>query len=217
MKRSLLALALALVAVSASGQDWRGQLSMVDHDLRTQRYEHARKWSIKMINSMCDHLGTGQEAMYTLSLTVAYRALAEAGLGRPQEADWYWHVAGALYPKLMKKEWPDYGGPAAEWLRNRDSGEPAFDPKLPPPVPVKMVDPDCPLSAINGGYFYPVTMSAIVDGSGIARCPRLVLARETPTLIYEAFEALKQWRFEPPPGPAEFTLTVHFKAPRKGA
>jgi len=218
MKRSLLALAIALLAVSAFGQDWRGELNMIDHDLHHQHYEHARKWSIKMINSMCDHLGTGDAAMYTLARTVADRALAEAGLGNAQDADWYWHVAGALDPKLMDEDWARYGGPAAQWLQERDKDEPQIgDARLPPPVPLRKFDPDCPLSAIKGGYYYPVTLAAIVDSSGSPRCPRLVTAKQTPTLIYEAFEAFKRWQFEPPPAPAEFTLTVHFKPPKKSA
>ena len=115
MRSLALSLVLALSAVTLSAQDWRGQLKMVDNDLRSERYAHARKWSIKLINSMCDHLGTGLDSMYTLATTVAYRAIAEKGLGRDAEADWYWHTALAMYPKLAKNDWKPYGE-VGEWL-----------------------------------------------------------------------------------------------------
>ena len=79
MKSLSLALALALSATTLAAQNWRDELKMVEKDLRTQHYEHARKWSIKVINSMCDHPGTGPNAMYSLATAVAYRAMAEAG------------------------------------------------------------------------------------------------------------------------------------------
>ena len=75
-----LALAVALTATTLAAQNWRTELQMVENDLRSEHYEHARKWSIKLINSMSEHLGTGADATYTMALTIAYRSLAEAGL-----------------------------------------------------------------------------------------------------------------------------------------
>src|ERR1700740_3687212 len=115
MRSLLLALTVALSASPLFAQNWRDELKMVDNDLRTQHYAHARKWSIKVINSMCDHLGTGNDAMYSLALAVAYRAVAEAGLQKNGDADWYAHVAFALYPKLAQQDWSAYGD-AGQWL-----------------------------------------------------------------------------------------------------
>src|SRR6185436_9256901 len=78
--RRLLFISLLLFATSAFAQDWRAQLKMVEKDLQTQHYAHARKWSIKLINSMSEHLGTGRDASFTMALPIAYRALAEKGL-----------------------------------------------------------------------------------------------------------------------------------------
>src|SRR5689334_1657107 len=116
MRSLLLALAIALsTATSLFAQNWRDELKMVDNDLRSQHYEHARKWSIKVINSMSDHLGTGPAAMYSLATAVAYRAMAEAGLGKEADADWYSHVALVLYPKFAEQDWSAYGD-AGAWL-----------------------------------------------------------------------------------------------------
>ena len=86
MRSLSLALTIVLSATALVAQNWRDELKMVDQDLRSQHYAHARKWSIKVINSMCDHLGTGPEAMYSLATAVAYRAMAGADAGRNARA-----------------------------------------------------------------------------------------------------------------------------------
>ena len=204
-------LAIALTASSAFAQNWRTELNMIDHDLRTQHYAHARKWSIKMINSMCDNLPTGQGAMYTLGLTVAYRAIAESGLGKQDDGDWYWNVALSLYPDLAKRDWSAYGEAASRIIQSHEIEAEADAAE---PVPIHKVDPRCPLSAVEGGYYNSVTLAAVVDRNGIPRCPRLVEAKQTPTLIYAAFEALKDWQFMPSAAPANYQVTVNFDPPR---
>src|ERR1043165_630017 len=79
--RLLFATALLLISTSAFAQNWRGLLDSAADDLQAQRYARARHTTIKLINSMMDNLNTGNAAAYTLGLTVAYRAVAEAGLG----------------------------------------------------------------------------------------------------------------------------------------
>ena len=211
MKRTLLlAVAIALLASTASAQDWRAQLKMVDQDLRTAHYAHARKWSIKLINSMSEHLGTGPNASYTMGLTVAYRALAEAGLQKKEDADWYWHVATALYPDIAKRDWTAYGAPG-HWAANHTDGDFEISDAA-VALPVKKTEPKCPLSAIQGGYYQPVRVGAIIDGDGFAKWPTLVTSTNAPTLAYAAFEALKQWQFQAA-APVKYEVTVDFQPP----
>ncbi len=151
--------------------------------------------------------------MYTLALTVAYRAMAEAGLQKGDDADWYAHVAFALYPKLKQQDWSAYGNVGA-WLtaqQHADDVQVAED--APPPVPKRRSEPKCPLSAIVGGYYQSVIVGATIDGDGNARCPRLISPTSAPTLIYAAFESLKEFEFEPAPVPAAYVLTVDFRPP----
>ena len=220
MRRFLPALVLALIAVTASAQDWAGQLKMIDNDLRTEHYAHARKWSIKMINSMCEHLGTGQDSMYTLALTTAYRAMAEAGLKNMDDADWYWHVALSMYPKLAKNDWKPYGEPGELLARDHSDEFTISDSETAKPIPLSKAEPKCPLSAIQGGYYQPVTVRAVVGRDGTVRCPTLVTAGAAPTLVYAATEALKQWQFQPASvdGTAvamNYDLTINFAPPRQ--
>jgi hypothetical protein len=212
MRSLLLALTIALSATALLAQSWRDELKMVDNDLRSQHYAHARKWSIKVINSMCDHLGTGPDAMYSLATAVAARAMAEAGLQKFGDADWYAHVAFALYPKLAQQDWSAYGDPG-EWLTaKKHVGEVDVAADAPLRLPIKRDEPGCPLSAIQGAYYQPVTVGAIVDADGVVKCPTLVSQSTAPTLIYAAFESLKDFQFEPGT-PAKYQVTVNFKPP----
>ena len=208
MKPLSLAFAIALAATTLAAQDWRGELKMVENDLRTEHYAHARKWSIKLINSMTDHLGTGPDAMYTLATAVAYRAMAEEGLQKSDEAQWYWHVATSLYPQMADKDWRSLGE-VGEWFNAQKSADKEAG-DLPPAIAVKRTEPKCPLSAIQGAYYQPVTVGAVID-DGTARHPRLVSQTNAPTLIYAAFGALKQWEFEP--ANARYQVTINFEPP----
>src|SRR5436190_557266 len=214
MRSLSLAFTIVLSAATLFGQNWRYELSEVDKDLRTQHYAHARKWSIKVINSMSDHLGTGEASMYSLATAVAYRAMAEAGLQNEADADWYSHVAFALYPKLESQDWSAYGD-AGQWLTaKKHEGELTADADAPTRLPVKRDEPDCPLSAIVGAYYQPVTVGAIVDADGRLHSPRLVSATNAPTLVYAAFESLKDFSFGPGDAPSKYQVTVNFKPPK---
>ena len=203
-----LALITLLFASTAFAQDWRAQLKMVETDLQTQHYGHARKWSIKLINSMSEHLGTGRDAAYTMALPIAYRALAEKGLDKPEEADWYWHVATAVYPDIAKQDWSRFGA-VGQWAASHTDDVEATETAV---VAVKKVEPKCPLSAIQGSYYQPIRVGAIIDTNGSARCPSLVQNTNAPTLAYAAFEAVKQWQFQTA-APARYEVTVNFAPP----
>lgn len=209
--RITVALAVVLSASSAIAMDWRGNLKMVEKDLRRENYPHARKYSIKLINSMSEHLGTGPDAVYTFAITVAYRAMAEAGLKKYEEADWYWHVATSLYPKLAEKDWKHMGA-VGEWASTHTNHLEASDAVNPTLIPIKRSEPKCPLSAIKGAYYQPIKLGAVIAPEGNARCPSLTEPTQAPTLAYAAFEALKRWEFQTTE-PTRYEVTVNFQPP----
>jgi hypothetical protein len=212
IRKATLALGMMLFATSAFAQDWAGLLKMVERDLRSENYRHARKWSIKLINSMSDNLGIGTDANYTMAVTVAYRAMAEAGLGKEDEADWYWHVATAMYPKLAEKDW-SHLGTIGQWPSKYTAHLQPAEPDGAMAVAVRKRQPKCPRSAIQGAYYQPIKVGAVIDEEGNARCPSLVEPTEAPTLAYAAFEALKRWQFEKTQ-PSKYEVTVNFNPPR---
>ena len=207
---------LFFLATSAFAQDWKGFLAKTDRDLRAERYAEARKTSIKLINSMMDNLNKGRSSMYTLAVTVAYRAVAEAGLQRYDEADWYWHVARSLYPNFNLAPY----GEAGAWLREH-SDEKLDAPDAAPgeirqPVCLNRRDPKYPLGAVIGSVAEPIIVRVVIDKDGMVRHPRLVNTTAAPTLVYAATEAVKKWQFQPAsvdgkPYPMDFELTVNFQ------
>jgi TonB family protein len=207
---------LLFLATSAFAQDWKGYLQSTDRDLRAERYADARKTSIKLINSMMDNLNKGKSSMYTLALTVAYRAVAEAGLQRYDEADWYWHVARSLYPNFNLAPY----GAAGAWLKDH-ADEQLETVDAPPgaiqqPVCLNRRDPRYPLGAVIGSVAEPITVRVVIDKDGAVRHPRLVNTTAAPTLVYAATEAVKKWQFQPASVdgkacPMDFELTVNFQ------
>jgi TonB family protein len=213
------ALIVMFLATSAFGQDWRGILKDTDKDLRAGRYREARRQTIKLINSMMDNLNRGDRQVYTLALTVAYRAVAEAGLQKYDEADWYWHVAQSMYPKFDVTPY----GEAGAWLiaRNTETIETTDAPPsaVQQPVCLDRKDPKYPLGAVVGNVAEPITVKVLIDSDGTVRHPTLLTPTAAPTLVYAATEAVKKWRFQPAsvdgkPTPYEFELTVNFRQPQ---
>jgi len=209
-KSLVLAAVLALSAPALFAKNWKTELNNVYRDLRTEHYAHARKWSIKVINSMSDHLGTGEAASYSLALAVAYRALAEQGLDKPDDADWYWHVATSMYPAIAKRDWSEYGDPG-KWAAKHTDDIEADEGTV---VPIKKVDQQCPLAAVQGAYYQPIHVSAIVDKDGNPRCPARRSHTQAPTLEYAAFKALRQWQFQTATV-AKYDVTVDFQPPKQ--
>lgn len=231
--RLLLALVLTLFATTMSAQDWRGMLQSADSDLREGDYFHARKMTIKLINSMMDNLNQGNAQMYTFGLTVAYRAVAEAGLKHYDDADWYWHVAQALYPNFRSQFDLRPYGEAGQWLANLKN-DPAHSANASPtqlasldrngsdpparqdPVCLNRREPKYPVGAAISKVGEPVTIRVVIDESGSVHHPRLVSTATAPTLVFAATEAVKDWRFQPATidGKAAaipFDLTVNFQ------
>ena len=226
--RMLLATALLLLSTSAFAQNWRGLLDSTADDLQAQRYSRARHTTIKLINSMMDNLNTGNAAAYTMGLTVAYRAVAEAGLGNYEEADWYRHVALAMSPQVAQVDMKHFGN-AGAWFA---SGEPSSASAENPPMASSSElvaasdrhDPICkykpypkyPLGAVLGKVSAPVIVHVLIDSDGNVRHPAVVSQSVAPTLLYAATEAVKRWQFDPATvdgkaSPAEFDLTVNFQ------
>lgn len=223
--RLLFATAFFLLATTGFAQNWRGLLDSTADDLQAQRYARARRTSIKLINSMMDNLNTGQSATYTMGLTVAYRAVAEAGMGNFDEADWYRHVALAMHPQVVQLDVTPFGG-AGAWFSAREAD--AEPPSMASasdlssrqdPVCTYKKMPKYPLGAVLGKVSAPVIVRVLIDSDGTVRHPTVVTQALAPTLIYAATEAVKQWRFQPAmldgrACPAEFDLTVYFQSAR---
>ena len=234
--RLLPLLVFTLFATNVFAQNWKGLLHSTDEALRDGEYYHARRTSIKLINSMCDNLNTGDAAMYTFGLTVAYRAVAEAGLKNYDDADWYWHVAQNLWPGFTSQFDLTPYGDAGVWLANLKNDPQHTGEVNPPqiasletttseptvrqdPVCLNRRDPKYPVGAGINKVGEPITIRVLIDENGSVHHPKLVSGATAPTLVFAATEAVKDWKFQPAtvdgkPVSTPFDLTVNFRAPR---
>jgi TonB family protein len=194
-------------------------------ELKKGNYAKALRIDERLINEMLGSLGPGEEETKSFSLAVAHKALALAGLGREDDAIWYWHVAQNLDPSLGTSDMSMFGAPA-EFLKKHPlsaelpslprvvSGVPPSDPNLRPPAATKRVEPMYPGQARLSGVSGNVFTESVIDRSGSVRDIWLLKAPSA-TLAYCAMEAVRQWKFRPAtldgqPVDVRFALVVRF-------
>lgn len=231
---SLVLLLTTLTVLPASAQTladkWRAGLREVDTALRAGQWAAAEKDARKLGKEILAEGGIGEGATYSLAVVTAFRAIAEAGLGRAEDAAWHWDMALNLVPDLAKTDLSPYGD-AVGGLKGRTLRSPV--PFGPPPgwtgePPLGTVTGIEPPKWISGPRpKYPkalgrmrsegkVVVSAVIGTDGTMSYP-LVHSAEGggPGMRYIALETLREWRFEPArldgkPVPVYYSLTVNF-------
>jgi len=241
MKRTLfpsllLMIVLPLVARGGSLADrWVTGLKEVDQKLRAQQWEEARKQAREVAGEIVDDAGRNKDAGYTLAVTSVFRAIAEAGLGRQDDADWYWDLALNLVPGIGKTNLSPYGD-AVAGLKGRTlrGSRPPVEPgelwtedgrkvprgKVEPPRILRQVRPEYPEKLNHAGVPGRVIVETILGADGRPRSPRVLeMQGGGHAMKYAALDALGQWRFEPAklegqPVAVFYTLTINFKIGR---
>lgn len=165
-----------------------------------------------------------------LARASAFLALAEAALDRPEEASWHWYLAQNLDRTLRSFDLAPYGRAGAFLGQNLLASAEALhadvtdvlDPVRPEkagfqePVRTRAVYPKRPrdLSA-RDRFSIVVFVQVTIDAAGRVVQPLVVDAAYYPGLVYEAFEALRDWRFRPAtlngePIPFRYVVPVPF-------
>lgn len=215
MKRALL---LLLFSTSALAAD---PLAAGAEALKNGDYAKALAIDEEVIRDMVGRVGPIDPESKRFPAAVAQKALALAGLGRNDEAIWYWHVAQSLEPATDVAP--------TEFLKQHPFMEPSlkFTATIPPPPlpanvtapkPVKRVEPRYPgpvKAARVGGL---IIAALVVDRNGAVRDIEIRKASPAPTLVYETTEALHQWTFTPAtvdgkPVEALYTQVVSYRLP----
>lgn len=238
-------LLLAAVASLAAGQQtvqtmaaaWRAGLREVDEKLRAGKWADAEKRARRLGSEIVAGAGTGEGAAYSLAVASAFRAIAEANLGREEEAVWHWDMALNLFPEIGKTDVSPYGPQAAELRQRilrpiepevspetlriaREGGKVEVKPyglNVERPRVVKQASPDYPKSLGLMGAEGWVVVSTVIDTSGRPVSPRVMqIQGGGPAMAYVAMDSLARWRFEPAkldgqPVPVFYVLTVNFK------
>jgi len=231
---AVLLLITALPALSGSLADrWSARLKEVDQKLRAQQWDAAGKQARKVARQIVEGAGSGPGASYSLAVVSAFQAIAAAGLGHEDEADWYWTTALNLYPDIAKTNLAPYG-PAAAGLKTRqvrfkddDTQDPArkqviITPEKPkegvePPKVLRQAKPEFPAGLRQLGVTTHVVVETIIGEDGVPRHPLvLTTGGGVPSMKYVALDSLREWRFEPArlegkPVKVYYVLTVNFQ------
>jgi TonB family protein len=230
----LLAGALPLAGDPTLAEQWAAGLKEVDQKLRAQQWEPAEKQVLRLGDQIVAGTGTGQGAGDVLAVAAAFRAIAEAGQGRQEEAGWHWDMALNLLPDIGKTDLSPYGAVAAE-LKTRQlrpvdpdrlklslegvksTEQEAIQKHSQPPRIIRKVRPRFPKGLRQMGVAGNVRVEVIIGEDGVPREPLVVDAQGGgPAMKYVALEALRQWRFEPgrqegEPVKVYYILNINFK------
>jgi hypothetical protein len=179
-------------------------LDPIDAQLRQGQWEAARTAALEEIQKRRKTLFA-----YYLAAPVARLAVAEAGLGREEDAIWHWHIAQNLDRRALSAEALAAFGKAGELLAHhllRQEDEPprgltvlrAEDPAG-EVRPARKLAGDLPtLSAdlVRAPAPKGLKLQAVIDAEGRLREP-VVVSGGLPGTVWEALEALREWRYQP--------------------
>jgi TonB family protein len=227
LRTAALLLALAatapLLAQSLLPAHWKAELKQADRQLRAQQWQEAGKKAQRVADEMVDNVGTRSEAAHSLAVATAVVALAEAGLGHREDAEWLWDSALNLDPSISQTDVAGYG-PAAAELRKRSLRSKAKEDEttlehkgVEAPRVIYKTKPNYPEALRRLGVAGDVAVSVIIGTDGRQRQPLIVDAHAGgPALKYLALDTLRQWRFEPAklvgqPVQVYYVLTINFK------
>lgn len=215
-----------LAAGESMASQWQEDFSKIDQSLRAKQWEPAEKGARKLAARIADDGGAGgtrDDFRYNLAAATAMRAIAEAGMGRSDDAAWHWDMALNLHPDIAKMDFTPYG-PAAAGLQGRQlravdaSGGPTrLDAASRPEIqPARVSKERFPVFAKSiWGHRFAV-VEVIVGTDGQPRKPILLPSQKDggPAMAYAVLEAVRQWRFKPArlegkPLEVPYVVTVH--------
>ena len=214
---ALLLSGFSSAALAGTSDNWRNEISQSAATLRSGNYANSLKIADQVLSAMVDRLGAGGADDTTLATALTHKALANAGLGKINEALWYWYIAQEISPAAAKSDLSTFGAPG-EFLKRHPLTDSDASPsgRVTPARIVKQVMPKFPPGASRFGIGGDLVVQIVIDKNGQPTLPRIVHALPAPTLSFVALEALKHWQFEPArqngePVPIVFDLTVHYK------
>jgi TonB family protein len=189
-------------------------------ELQAGRYQKALDSSETLIQQMLAEAGSGETERQLFGLAVANKAIALAGLGKEEDARWYWNVARSISSAVANVDLSRYGA-AGERLAASAPPPPDDVPlrvggDVRAPVVMKRLEPLYPEAARKARITGIVIIESVIDKSGGVRSAWILKGLPAPTMAYSATEGLRQWRFIPgkingKPVSVIFNLTVNFR------
>jgi len=221
-KLVLCTIAVLLISANASAAalsagTWRADIDQSAASLKAGSYANSLKIVDRVLSNMIDRLGAGGADDETLATVLVHKALASAGLGKIDDALWYWSIAQEISPAVAKSDLSAFGA-AGDFLKTHPLSNTDVNPggRYTPARILTQPAPKFPAGASRFGIAGDLIVQIVIDKNGQPTLPRIVHSLPAPTLSFVALEALKHWRFEPArrngePVPITFNLTVHYK------
>src|ERR1051326_7358528 len=203
--------AVALMLMASAAAKLTEMLGDSSDLLAKGKYAEAMLLDDKVIREMGEYYVSGDATTQLFTIAVVHKALAYAGLGKEDDALWYWYAAASL------GDMSAYGA-AGKFLA---AHPPAAlqgvrlpkDAQLVPASIVKKVEPKYPNQSLNTGVQGPIVVEFIVGRDGRAHTPRIVGDIGAPMVAFATLEAIRQWRFarapadgQPIDSPIRFTM-----------
>jgi TonB family protein len=221
--RFAVALLLFSIAASARADSAAAKLAEMLGDssdlLKSGKYVEAMKLDDVVIREMGEYYVSGDLTTQIFTIAVVHKALACAGLGREDDALWYWYAAASLYPSIAHSDMSAYGK-AGKFLVEHPPGP--LEVRVPqgativPPSVIKKVETKYPSQSLNSVVQGPVVIEFIVGRDGRAHTPRIVGDIGAPMVAFATLEAVRQWQFSPAtadgkPIDAPYRFTMNYK------
>lgn len=218
-------LVLCVVSPAHAGKSWQDEkwiksIKQTSTLLKRGEYAKALEISDRVVKDMAEQLGPGNAAAEAFGIALTHKALALAGLGKKDDALWYWQVVVGLYPPFERSDLSMFGEPGAFLKANvlppaEGMSTPPVSEATTAPVVVTRVEPRYPHGAYVFGSGGMLIVEVTVTKEGTVHSPRVKKPLSAPTLSYAVLEALRQWRFQPAmkdgePLEVRFALTVNF-------
>jgi TonB family protein len=195
---------------------WRSAVDQNAASLQRADYNNSLKSAERILSQMVARLGAGSAEDEILATVITQKALANAGLGKIDQALWDWYVAQEISPAIGRSDLSAFGAPGDFLKRHPFASSEGFAGGATSPARVlKQVLPEFPTGASHLATGY-LMVRIVVDRNGQPTLPRIVHPLPAATLSFAALEALKHWQFQPAKRNGEavatpFDLTVHYK------
>jgi TonB family protein len=222
----------SLPALAAGGPaTWNQRVQESEALLRAGDYAQA----LAVTGPLLDEVGSGiaqagEKAESALGTVYSLHALALAGAGRQEDAEWHWYLAQSLKPDLAETSLAGYGvaGERLEPHRFAEGDEPCRLPErelaeLPSPEPPEVKPPErrkgnpspqYTPAARAMGIEGEVMIRAVLNAEGRLEAP-CVLDADHPIFVYMVGRAMREWEFRPAkrggePVAIQYNMTTSF-------
>lgn len=210
------------------------ELEKVDAQLRSGKWKTALRHAQRVTETVLTRTWYGKEIRRMLSELALYQAVAEANLGRRDDAIWHWHIAQNLDFRMRRRDLAPYGK-AGKLLREfplRALGEVPVTFSVPETYPGgprldRAVGPKLssfPTVVNNTGAAQEGTgdfhAELLIDEQGRIRQPVVITTHLHPIIIYASLEWLREMplfkpaQFKGEPADSLEKFIIRFKVSR---